>query len=119
MEVGARRGPVLSRLPPAAVAARFTTCQTVADVVLSAFAQAVPERVVAHCHGGTLAVHSRTHPRRGGVFVDYEGDAGGRGARAAKDGIDGIANHTTNTSNLPIEALESEFPILVARYAFV
>src|SRR5262249_57104696 len=58
-------------------------------------------------------------PRRGEFFVDYEVYAGGSGARATKDGIDGIANHTTNTSNLPIEALESEFPILVERYAFV
>jgi N-methylhydantoinase B len=101
------------------VAARFTTCQTVADVVLGAFAQVVPERVVAHCHGGTLAIYSGTDPRRGEFFVDYEVYAGGSGARAAKDGMDGIANHTTNTSNLPIEALESEFPILVERYALV
>src|SRR5262249_43695958 len=102
-----------------AVAARFTTCQTVADVVLSAFARVVPERVVAHCHGGTLAIYSGVDPRRDEFFVDYEVYAGGSGARATKDGIDGIANHTTNTSNLPIEALESEFPILVERYAFV
>ena len=119
IEVVAPPGTVLNPLPPAAVAARFTTCQTVADVVLSAFAQAVPERVVAHCHGGTLAIYSGTDPRRGEFFVDYEVYAGGSGARATKDGIDGIANHTTNTSNLPIEALESEFPILVERYAFV
>jgi len=117
--VVAPSGTVLNPLPPAAVAARFTTCQTVADVVLSAFAQAVPERVVAHCHGGTLAIYSGIDPRRGEFFVDYEVYAGGSGARATKDGIDGIANHTTNTSNLPIEALESEFPILVERYAFV
>jgi len=119
IEVVAPPGTVLNPLPPAAVAARFTTCQTVADVVLSAFAHAVPERVVAHCHGGTLAIYSGTDPRRGEFFVDYEVYAGGSGARATKDGIDGIANHTTNTSNLPIEALESEFPILVERYAFV
>jgi N-methylhydantoinase B len=119
IEVVAPPGTVLNPLPPAAVAARFTTCQTVADVVLSAFAQAVPERVVAHGHGGTLAIYSGTDPRRGEFFVDYEVYAGGSGARAAKDGIDGIANHTTNTSNLPIEALESEFPILVERYGFV
>jgi N-methylhydantoinase B len=119
IEVVAPPGTVLNPLPPAAVAARFTTCQTVADVVLSAFAQVVPERVVAHCHGGTLAIYSGTDPRRAEFFVDYEVYAGGSGARAAKDGIDGIANHTTNTSNLPIEALESEFPILVERYAFV
>jgi N-methylhydantoinase B len=119
IEVVAPPGTVLNPLPPAAVAARFTTCQTVADVVLSAFARVVPERVVAHCHGGTLAIYSGMDPRRGEFFVDYEVYAGGSGARATKDGIDGIANHTTNTSNLPIEALESEFPILVERYAFV
>ena len=119
IEVIAPAGTVLNPRPPAAVAARFTTCQTVADVVLSAFARVVPERVVAHCHGGTLAIYSGTDPRRGEFFVDYEVYAGGSGARATKDGIDGIANHTTNTSNLPIEALESEFPILVERYAFV
>jgi N-methylhydantoinase B len=96
--VVAPSGTVLNPLPPAAVAARFTTCQTVADVVLSAFAQAVPERVVAHCHGGTLAIYSGIDPRRGEFFVDYEVYAGGSGARATKDGIDGIANHTTNTS---------------------
>jgi N-methylhydantoinase B len=119
IEVVAPPGTVLNPLPPAAVAARFTTCQTVADVVLGAFARVVPERVVAHCHGGTLAIYSGADPRRGEFFVDYEVYAGGSGARATKDGIDGIANHTTNTSNLPIEALESEFPILVERYAFV
>jgi N-methylhydantoinase B len=118
IEVVAPLGTVLNPLPPAAVAARFTTCQTVADVVLSALAQAVPERVVAHCHGGTLAIYSGTDPR-GEFFVDYEVYTGGSGARAAKDGIDGIANHTTNTSNLPIETLEAEFPILVERYGFL
>jgi N-methylhydantoinase B len=119
IEVVAPPGTVLNPLPPAAVAARFTTCQTVADVVLGALARAVPERVVAHCHGGTLAIYSGRDPRRDEFFVDYEVYAGGSGARATKDGIDGIANHTTNTSNLPIEALESEFPILVERYALV
>ncbi len=119
IEVVAPPGTVLNPRPPAAVAARFTTCQTVADVVLSAFAQAVPARAVAHCHGGTLAIYSGTDPRRDEFFVDYEVYAGGSGARATKDGIDGVANHTTNTANLPVEALEAEFPILVERYGFV
>ena len=114
--VRAPAGSVLNPMPPAAVAARFTTCQKVADVILSAFARSVPERVVAHCHGGTLAIYSGMNPRNGEFFVDYEVYAGGSGARATKDGIDGLANHTTNTSNLPIEALESEFPLLVERY---
>ena len=116
IEVVAPPGTVLNPLPPAAVAARFTTCQTVADVVLSAFAQAVPERVVAHWHGGTLAIYSGTDPAPRRVLRRLRGVRRRQRRPRAKDGIDGIANHTTNTSNLPIEALESEFPILVERY---
>ncbi|MFQ5520024.1 MAG: hydantoinase B/oxoprolinase family protein [Candidatus Methylomirabilia bacterium] len=114
--VRAPRGSVLNPVPPAAVAARFTTCQKVADVILTALAAAVPDRVVAHCHGGTLAIYSGTDARTGELFVDYEVYAGGSGARFNKDGADGVANHTTNTSNLPIECLEQEFPLLVERY---
>ena len=119
ISVHAPRGTVLNPNPPAAVAARFTTCQKVADVILDALAPALPARVVAHCHGGTLAIYSGVDPRNQEYFVDYEVYAGGSGARATKDGVDGVANHTTNTSNLPIEALETEFPILVERYEFL
>lgn len=114
--VKAPAGSVLNPAPPAAVAARFTTCQKVADVILAALARAVPERVTAHCHGGTLAIYSGSHPATGEFFVDYEVYAGGGGARFGKDGPDAVANHTTNTSNLPIESLEREFPLLVERY---
>jgi len=119
ISVSAPRGSLLNPTPPAAVAARFTTCQKVADVILEALAPALPARVIAHCHGGTLAIYSGVDPRNGEYFVDYEVYAGGSGARSTKDGVDGIANHTTNTSNLPIEALETEFPILVERYEFL
>ena len=116
IRVIAPEGSVLNPRPPAAVAARFTTCQKVADVVLSALAAAAPARAVARSHGGTLAIYSGTDPRGGHFFVDYEVYAGGGGARSTKDGWDAMANHTTNTSNLPIESLEREYPILVERY---
>ena len=44
---------------------------------------------------------------------------GGSGARATKDGLDGVHVHITNTSNLPVEALEAEYPLVVERYALV
>lgn len=116
IRVIAPEGSVLNPRPPAAVAARFTTCQKVADVVLSALSAAAPARAVARSHGGTLAIYSGTDPRGGHFFVDYEVYAGGGGARSTKDGWDAMANHTTNTSNLPIESLEREYPILVERY---
>jgi N-methylhydantoinase B len=42
---------------------------------------------------------------------------GGGAARAGEDGMDGIHVHITNTQNLPTEALENEFPLLVEHYA--
>jgi N-methylhydantoinase B len=33
--------------------------------------------------------------------------------------MDGIQVHVTNTSNLPVEALENEYPLLVEEYGLV
>src|SRR5438045_8197658 len=44
---------------------------------------------------------------------------GGSGARPGKDGLDGVHVHTTNTSNLPVEALETEYPLTLMRYELV
>ena len=44
---------------------------------------------------------------------------GGSGARATKDGLDGVHVHMTNTSNLPVEALEIEYPLTLLRYELV
>ncbi|MBX9700754.1 MAG: hydantoinase B/oxoprolinase family protein, partial [Acetobacteraceae bacterium] len=44
---------------------------------------------------------------------------GGFGARATKDGLDGVHVHNTNTSNLPVEALETEYPLTLLAYELV
>src|SRR5690606_10424293 len=44
---------------------------------------------------------------------------GGFGARPDKDGLDGVHVHMTNTSNLPLEALEIEYPLTLLRYELV
>jgi N-methylhydantoinase B len=59
------------------------------------------------------------HPATGKVYAYMETLGGGFGARASKDGLDGVQVHIANTSNLPIEALESTYPLLVRRYALV
>jgi N-methylhydantoinase B len=55
----------------------------------------------------------------GGLWVYLETMGGGNGARAHKDGLDGVHVHTTNTSNLPVEALEIEYPLTLLRYELV
>ena len=44
---------------------------------------------------------------------------GGAGARFDADGMDAVHVHMTNTSNLPVEALENEYPLLMDEYAMI
>jgi N-methylhydantoinase B len=104
---------------PAATAARAQTCQRIIDVVLGAFAKAIPERVIAASNGANgVAAFSGTGPD-GTYYLYMETIGGGGGARSYKDGVDGVQVHVTNTSNLPIEALENEYPLLIERYELI
>ena len=64
-------------------------------------------------------VFSGRHRRSGRTYVYLETLGGGAGARLGRDGMDGIQVHVTNTSNLPVEALENEYPLLVEEYGLV
>ena len=103
------------KLPAAVVGGNVETSQRVTDVVLAAFAEAVPDRVPAASQGtmNNLIVGSRT-----GSFTYYETIAGGFGARPTKDGMDGVQVGMTNTLNTPVEALETAYPLRVERYGF-
>jgi len=120
LDVTATEGSVLNCTHPAAVNARLSTCQRVVDLIHGALAQAVPERVTA-AHNGACFVASFVgrQPGSGEPWVYLETIGGGFGARATKDGLDGVHVHTTNTSNLPVEALEIEYPLTLMRYELV
>jgi len=118
--VSAPRGTMLNCVAPAAVNSRTQTCQRVVDLIHGALAPAIPERIIAACNGACVSsTFSGVDPRTGQFYVYLETIGGGSGARAAKDGLDGVHVHITNTSNLPVEALETAYPLLVERYALV
>jgi N-methylhydantoinase B len=118
--VTAPEGSIVNARPPAPVAWRTHTCQRIADVVFGALAQVVPDRVPAAGNGANSAfVFSGTDPRTGRLYVYLETLAGGSGGTATGDGMDAVQVHITNTSNLPVEALETEYPLLVHEYALV
>lgn len=105
---------------PAAVNGRSETCQRIVDLIQGALAPAVPERVTGASNGANTGVHFSGHdPARGRDFVYLETIGGGSGARFDKDGLDGVQVHMTNTSNLPVESLESEYPLMVEAYEFI
>lgn len=118
--VKSRPGTILHAAEPAAVDGRMQASARVVDLVHGALAQAVPERVIAACNGACIgAVFSGRNPKTGAPYVYLETIGGGFGARATKDGLDGVHVHTTNTSNLPVEALEIEYPLMIERYELV
>lgn len=120
LSIAAREGSILNCTHPAAVNGRVQTCQRVADLILGALAQAVPQRVTA-CSNSACSVAYFIGQRKddGSLWVYLETMGGGSGARAQKDGLDGVHVHTTNTSNLPVEALEIEYPLTLLRYELV
>jgi N-methylhydantoinase B len=118
--VTAPLGTVMNAAHPAAVNGRTSTCQRAADLVIGALAQAAPERCVAAGNGScATASFAGIDPTDGRLWVYLETIGGGSGARDHKDGLDGVHVHMTNTSNLPIEALEVEYPLTVLRYELV
>ena len=119
-DVTAPRGSMLNCVSPAAVASRAHTSQRIIDVVIGAMADALPERVIGAANGAnTMAVFSGKDPRTGDEYVYLETLGGGMGGRNDRDGKDGVQVHITNTSNLPIEAIEMEFPLRVESYGLV
>ena len=104
-------GSVVNALPPAAVSAgNVETSQRIVDVVLGAFAQAVPAAVPAASQGtmNNLLIG-------GPAFAYYETTGGGQGARPGRDGMSGVHTGMTNTRNTPAEALEYAYPLRVRR----
>ncbi len=120
IEIKAEPGSFVNCIHPAAVAMRANSCQRVVDVVLGAFADALPDRVVGAANGAnTSAVFAGTDPQTGNSYVYLETLGGGMGARAGKDGKDGVQVHITNTANLPVEAIELEYPLRVEEYSLI
>jgi N-methylhydantoinase B len=120
LTVTAPEGTIFNAVHPAAVNGRTSTSQRAADLVIGALAQAAPERVTAAGNGAcATASFAGAHPEDGRLWVYLETIGGGSGARAGKEGLDGVHVHMTNTSNLPVEALEVEYPLTVLRYELV
>ena len=120
VDINAPLGTLINSKFPAAVAARANTAQRIVDVVIGALAPAIPEAAVGAANGAnTTAVFFGHDPRHDRHYVYLETLGGGFGGRSTKDGKDGVQVHITNTSNLPVESIEMEYPLLVESYGFV
>ena len=113
--VRTKPGTVVDARYPAPVAAgNVETSQRLVDVLLQAFAKALPDRIPAASQG------TMNNVALGGAdpapWAYYETVGGGTGAGPGFDGASGIHSHMTNTLNTPVEALEHAYPLQVAWY---
>ncbi|WP_431282284.1 hydantoinase B/oxoprolinase family protein [Humitalea sp. 24SJ18S-53] len=119
IEVVAPPGSLFNATPPAAVGDRSSLGNLLGDLIFGAFAQAVPERIMAGCGPLAAMTFSGVDPRSGRYFVDYETYAGAAGAQFDQDGKDAVRVHISGSANLPVEAAEHEFPLAVLRYELI
>lgn len=111
-------GTIVNPRRPAAVAARGLTGFRIANVVLGALAQALPDRVPAAESGGDTGVSIAGYAD-GKAFVLLEFLFASWGGRPFADGVDGTSSIVVNFSNNPAEVIEAELPIAIERYEFV
>ena len=105
--VSAPRGSLLNAEPPAAVVGgNVETSSRVADLVFQALAEFAP---VGADGQGTMNNVTLSGPD----WTYYETIGGGQGACPDGDGPSAEHVAMSNTLNSPIEALESDFPVLV------
>lgn len=114
IEIRAPRGCLANPTFPAPTIARFCPGNQLADTVMKALAQAVPEQVSAGI--GNLKVIAFSGLREEGHWVHMEIFEGAYGGRPGQDGMDAVDTLYANTRNNPIEDIESHLPLRVTRY---
>jgi N-methylhydantoinase B/oxoprolinase/acetone carboxylase alpha subunit len=111
-------GSLVNPTEPAPVNARTSTIKRITGSIISALAEAMPDRVPAPSAGEmALVAFGGRLPGGGGNFVTGDLIASGSGASGMSDGVDVIETDATNCMNLPAEAMEMETPIRLHRVA--
>lgn len=118
VQVRLPRGSVVNPNPPAAVSARSVVMEAVVAVLLGALVKAIPDRIPAAPGANALAMFmGGIDPLTGEAFVCSELGTGGFGARPNKDGIDVLHADVINAMNVPVEAIEMDFPLRIHRHS--
>jgi len=110
-------GTIVNANPPAAVNGRAVVVRRIVDAMLGALAPAMPDRIPAASSGHPLVCSmGGVDPATGRPYVTSEIGTGGMGGRPGKDGVESVQTDTSNSQNVPVEALELEFPLRVGSY---
>jgi N-methylhydantoinase B len=120
IRVKTRKGSLLDPDFPAALSARHLAVQRLADLMVQALGDLLPDRAVAASHVSFPAfVFQAVDPRVGRMTLIADILGGGGGARRAAPGDHGIDTYTSNCAILPAEIAELEYPWRIVRTELV
>lgn len=111
-------GSIINPNPPVPVGSRQVLSDFVLSAVNGALAEIVPDRIPAIGSQLHWEVMSFTDPGRHGQRIFQDGFYGGGGGAPGHDGEPAISG-ATNVRNVPVEALENDFPLRITRYEIV
>lgn len=90
------------------------------EAVIKVLGKLVPERAIADQYGCVQVLVLSGEDRHGGTFIHFMPYAGGAGARHDKDGVNAIITLSDgDIRNIPVEVIETNFPLQVDRYELV
>jgi N-methylhydantoinase B len=116
IHVVARKGSLFNPSPPAAAFARINQVDFMADLIMKALAEAIPDKVSAgsgpHCYFISYAGTDEQDE----YWVYIEVNESAYGGRPSEDGLDAVDALVHNTKNRPVEDIELSHPIRVEHY---
>ncbi|MGM0716207.1 MAG: hydantoinase B/oxoprolinase family protein [Halobacteriota archaeon] len=116
IHVEAREGCIFNPKPPASAFARINQVDFMADLLMKALSESIPERVTAgsgpHCYFISYAGTDENEE----YWVYIEVNESAYGGRAEEDGLDAVDALVHNTKNRPVEDIELSHPMRIEHY---
>lgn len=120
MEVIAPEKTIFNAKEPAACQWYFGSLGLLIDLIIKALSPVLKEQsVAAHFGDSMIVAFSGQGERTNELYYIAETNAGGWGGFMGNDGESGLINHVNgDLKNLPVEILESKYPLKVEKYGF-
>lgn len=120
LTVKTRPDSMLTARDPAPCQWYFTPLGLLIDMIVKALAEVLPERAAGASYGDSMVIGiGGIDHRTGQPFFELEPTVGGWGAWEGCDGQDGLINNVNGSlKDLPIEVVETKFPIRLSEYGF-
>ncbi|CAM4353080.1 hydantoinase B/oxoprolinase family protein [Lacicoccus alkaliphilus] len=119
MDIKVPKRSIFSAEEPAACGWYFTALGLLIDLIIKALSPVLKEESAAAHYGDSMVVTFSGRNEDESTFLYVEPTAGGWGAFSADDGQSGLINNSNGDfKNLPVEVLESKYPLKINEYGF-